>query len=39
MGEEIKKIEELDGFKNMRIVDNFYHKLLSYAYNSNWNIK
>ena len=24
MSEEIKKIEELDGFKNMRIVDNFY---------------
>ena len=24
MSEEIKKIEEMDGFKNMRIVDNFY---------------
>ena len=24
MSEEIKKIEELEGFKNMRIVDNFY---------------
>ena len=24
MSEEIKKIEELEGFKNMRRVDNFY---------------
>ena len=24
MSNEVKKIEELDGFKNMRIVDNFY---------------
>lgn len=24
MSEEMKKIEELEGFKNMRIVDNFY---------------
>ena len=24
MSDEIKKIEELEGFKNMRIVDNFY---------------
>lgn len=24
MSEEVKKIEELEGFKNMRIVDNFY---------------
>ena len=24
MNDEIKKIEELEGFKNMRIVDNFY---------------
>lgn len=24
MSEEIKKIEDMDGFKNMRIVDNFY---------------
>ena len=24
MSEEIKKIENMDGFKDMRIVDNFY---------------
>ena len=24
MNNEVKKIEELEGFKNMRIVDNFY---------------
>lgn len=24
MDEEIKKIEELEGFKNIRMVDNFY---------------
>ncbi len=24
MKEEVKKIEEMDGFKNLRIVDNFY---------------
>ena len=24
MKEEIKKIEELEGFKNLRMVDNFY---------------
>ena len=28
MSEEIKKIEELEGFKNMRIVDNFYQNSL-----------
>lgn len=24
MKEEVTKIEEMDGFKNLRIVDNFY---------------
>ena len=39
MSKEIKKIENMDGFKDMRIVDNFYQtsSFLSNANNRNWN--
>ncbi len=37
---EVKKLEELNGFKDMRIVDNFYQtsSFFSYANNRNCNI-
>lgn len=40
MEEKQKKIEDLNGFKDLRIVDNFIkHLLFSYANNRNRNIK
>lgn len=41
MEEKQKKIEDLNGFKDLRIVDNFYQTsaFFSYANNRNRNIK